>query len=73
MILINYLVLDVKKQDNVEIPKTADPLKTTSAFKLTGELYKVNGIRSLFRGGTLLFIRFIILNNKKRVQKKIFF
>ncbi|CAI6359216.1 unnamed protein product [Macrosiphum euphorbiae] len=45
---------NVKKQDNVE---TTDPLKTTSAFKMIGELYKVNGIRSLYRGGTLLFIR----------------
>lgn len=73
MILIYYPDLDVSlKQDNVEIPKRSDPLKTTNAFKLMGELYKINGIRSLYRGGTLLFIRYIILNNKKRSKENIF-
>jgi len=64
ILLISNTALDViLKQENVENFKKSNPLKTTSAFKLMIELYKINGIRSLYRGGTLLFIRFIILND----------
>lgn len=61
MIHTNKLVLDVStfKQENGESSKKTEPLKTTSAYKLMIELNKINGIRSLYRGGTLLFIRFI--------------
>ncbi|XP_022173686.1 solute carrier family 25 member 45-like [Myzus persicae] len=45
------------KQENMKNSKKSDPSKTTSAFKLMIELYKVKGIRSLYRGGILLFIR----------------
>lgn len=33
------------------------PPKITSPIKLVTELYKTHGIRSLYRGGTLLMIR----------------
>jgi len=56
----NKSILDVTtpKHENLENLKKAEPLKTTSAVKLMVELYKVHGMRSLYRGGTLLFIRF---------------
>lgn len=33
-------------------------MKITSPVKLTAELYRTNGVRSLYRSGTLLMIRF---------------
>lgn len=73
MMHTNILGLDISTFKR-EYSKEAEPLLTTtrptSAYKLMIELYKINGIRSLYRGGTLLFIRFIKLY-KSRVHNKI--
>lgn len=45
--------------DNMQdVTKKSESPKITTPLKLIISLYKVNGIRSFYRGGSLLMIRF---------------
>ncbi|VVC26437.1 Mitochondrial carrier protein,Mitochondrial carrier domain,Mitochondrial substrate/solute carrier [Cinara cedri] len=46
-----------KPADTSETPKKTGPPKTPSPFKLIVEQYKAGGIRSLYKGATLLILR----------------
>lgn len=63
-------MLDLKQNSNSDIStyntdnimdtkKKGEPPKITTPMKLIIDLYKLNGIHALYRGGTLLMLRFL--------------